>query len=278
VWARQPDRNQLLSLIGLGTGPTINDILRKHQAQLDERWTARRGLPAGYRVPPLARLSDPDPEDTEEAINTVLGMVGGGGGNILSFGRGLPNAARLQRAANLGYAPQTYYWAGTRDVPRFAASLRARAEPGTPAREAYILSETPADALARAGINPATEGARVMPLRVRRGQFGRMRLSEGLGDRELAVNLAEVRDAGLYDSTHILWPSGERALAVFNPRNIRSTNAQFDPRRVRASDLLAGIGAGGLVAAGAAAPGTAPEWDAHDGNAGPATSPDAEDP
>src|SRR5438309_1738238 len=39
-----------------------------------------------------------DPEEMDRALGAILGMVGGGGGNILSFGRGLPNAARLQRA------------------------------------------------------------------------------------------------------------------------------------------------------------------------------------
>lgn len=136
--------------------------------------------------------------------------------------------------------------------------LRLRGRDRRRYRHAYLLSSSPQQALSRVGISAADEGAQVLALRVALGRTGVADIPAGTDiSRELAPNLALWRDAGL-DSIRLLMPRGDPLLAVFNPRNIRSVNAQFDPRRAGSRDILAGIG-GGVVAAEASGAGPSSE-------------------
>ena len=72
-------------------------------------------------------------------------------------------------------------------------------------------------------------------------------LSGAKRDGHKGVKFENLDDApGLYNrpATHV---------AIFDPKNIRSTNAQFDPAKAGSADILAGLAGLGVLGAGAAA-------------------------
>jgi len=179
-------------------------------------------------------------------------------GNVLPFGRtpvrpipthqsaaeaGVETAvAREERIRNLGFAPETAYIAETRDIRRLSPDLQSR-NPLSPWAHSYPLATDPEHALRFWELSGAEQGARIMPLRVRLGAHQPLVVDPRWHNAHAVDALLNLRDRGA-NSVRLFSSDMSRPplLVVFEPNQVRSANAVFDPKRIRASDLLAGVG------------------------------------
>lgn len=140
-------------------------------------------------------------------------------------------------------------------VERGQDSNEAKALEGAYESTAELVSKASGDG---DNYRTVTEGANVIPAAVR-GNFLDYD-ADGSNWRKANKNAIEQAKLGGYDgvriknvvdsaTTNTQKPSN--VMAVFDPKNIRSVNAAFDPAKKESSNLLAGLGAG-VVAGGAA--------------------------
>lgn len=185
---------------------------------------------------------------------------------------GLPmdTASRMERARHLGFdVDKTYYHGSKADIEAFDSS---RVRENYPYSIGQHFSDSPNVASgyaddARNAITdfdpkdpfsvPSPEGANVTPVYLKKGN----ELTMGTMDSptyaidtqrgEIASKVMESRREGdPIDSVVMHSPSGSDAV-VFDPKNIRSPNAEFNPAKGSSGNLLASVaGATGLVAAG----------------------------
>lgn len=128
------------------------------------------------------------------------------------FGELDENAARLARAEAQGFDTSRVWYHGTQSAfPSF------RPQRGAYGRGVYVTRDlAKADAYANKGVHSRAEGANVIPVYLRRGKS-----SPTLPNDRLA----------------------------YDPRDVRSIFARFDPSKADSAELLAGLAAGLPVSA-----------------------------
>jgi len=184
----------------------------------------------------------------------------------------MSQAARMQRADELAFNPKTLYHATTSDVDKFERSMMGRnASLGSGQKAVWLstspdVSETylPGAFVNRANVKDSadlgdgvgryySEGSNIMPVRARLKpestevfDMGGARYDEGVVNNILkeakknkskAVVFKNFRDEGIMGLG-----SGRKAtsIAVFDPADIRSVNAAFDPAKRKSANIMAG--------------------------------------
>jgi hypothetical protein len=182
-----------------------------------------------------------------ELLGAVLPM--GGAKRALD----MSHAARMKRATEQGYGINAFH--GTaRDVRAFDNDALGAATGHPTASLGHYFSTDPKDAASWAGKGLNPTGRNVMPVKLKVANPYRMSADEwqaiqSSGDAAAAA--ARMKALG-HDGIAIGNGSGGDWVVAFEPSQIRSRFAAFDPARSNSSDLLAGLGA--LMTSGAAAP------------------------
>jgi len=156
-----------------------------------------------------------------------------------------PVEMRMARARRLGFDTETPLYHGTTaDFAEFNGGANLRDTRG------IHLADDPETANFFAGMG---QNGRVMPVYVR----GRLREHVGPTGSAIEATIRQARAAGdagvsvTYPGTSRNGFRPRREIIVFDPSNIRSRFAAFDPARSNSSDLLAGLAigvpAGGLT-------------------------------
>lgn len=217
-------------------------------------------------------------------VATALGVVPVIGDAAAKAVRGLDmsQAARMQRAMDQNFYNRQFYHATTKDFPAFQKNkMGTSASIGTKEKAVWMSSDPevagtylPGQFVNRANA-PHTEdigggvgrhyseGSNIMPLRVSLdpdkiswwdmggARYNQEDVEEILANARRegmqAVAFKNIKDEGMMGLG-----SGKPAisLAVFDPANIRSINAAFDPAKRGSSNLMAGVG--GVLAGGSA--------------------------
>jgi hypothetical protein len=182
----------------------------------------------------------------------------------------MDEASRMARAESEGFDTGTTFYHGTKaDIDEFNPNPSDAYDSGWLGRGTYITTN-PGTASAYSGLKAGTGGERVMPLYARLNDMKildvdpsakivgqRIEMEEG---REAARRWAqdqtdELRAQG-YDGVRVTYRAGDvgssagEELVVFDPKNLRSRSARFDPSKFESASLIAG--GAGLLGAGMA--------------------------
>jgi hypothetical protein len=184
----------------------------------------------------------------------------------------MSQAARMQRADEMGFNPKTLYHATSSDIDQFSKNMMGKSSSLGSGQKAVWLNTSPdvvETYLPGAFVNRAnvkdsadlgdgvgryySEGGNIMPVLARLNpentewfDMGGARYDEQTVNNILknakknkakAVVFKNIRDEGVMGLG-----SGRRAtsIAVFNPSDIRSVNAAFDPAKRNSANLMAG--------------------------------------
>jgi hypothetical protein len=177
-------------------------------------------------------------------------------------GLGLPagNTA-MDRAGAMGFDTPAYHGTNA-DIKEFDLSKHGTStDKGDFGKAVYVSTDNSiANSYAKAKDKYGKDisGANVMPLSIKEnnvypvnGQQGMTELINKLGGEDAWYELQQnpdkyanaIKDLG-YDSVR---DYGYKQSAVFEPKNIRSRFAAFDPFRRHEADILAGVGVGGML-------------------------------
>jgi len=177
-------------------------------------------------------------------------------------GLGLPSGnTAMDRAGAMGFDTPAYHGTNA-DIKEFDLSKHGTStDKGDFGKAVYVSTD---NAIANNYANAKDmygkdiSGANVMPLSIKEnnaypvnGQQGMAELIKKLGGEDAWYDLQQnpdkyanaIKDLG-YDSVR---DYGYKQSAVFNPANIRSRFAAFDPMRRHEADILAGVGVGGML-------------------------------
>ena len=181
----------------------------------------------------------------------------------------MDEASRMARAESEGFDTGTTFYHGTRaDIDEFNPNPSDAYDSGWLGRGTYVTTN-PGTASAYAGLKAGPGGENVMPLYARLNDMKildvdpsakiagqRIEMEQG---REAARRWAQDRTDELraqgYDGVRVTYKPGDvgssagEELVVFDPKNLRSLFARFDPSKSESASLLAG--GAGLLATGA---------------------------
>jgi hypothetical protein len=144
-------------------------------------------------------------------------------------GLGLPaNNTAMDRAKAMGFDDKTYYHGTNADIKAFDPEKSAMGG-------ITWIAETPKYANDYT-TNSLLGGGNIIPLRANMGKTAGWKEYDQLG-------LDELTGRG-YQSAWLPEKNAESVGFVFNPNQLRSTNAAFDPFRRNEGNILAGLGAG----------------------------------
>ena len=148
---------------------------------------------------------------------------------VAEGGLGLPatNTA-MDRAKAMGFDDKTYYHGTNADIKAFDPEKSAMGG-------ITWIAETPKYANDFT-TNSSLGSGNILPLKARMGKTAGWKEYDQLG-------LDELTGRG-YESTWLPEKNAESVGFVFNPNQLRSTNAAFDPFRRNEADILAGVGVG----------------------------------
>jgi predicted GNAT family acetyltransferase len=208
-------------------------------------------------------------ESMYRPINVAFNPDQTSGPNLLSGNAlDMSQKARLARAKEQGFDVDNVYYHGTnKDIEAFDDSLFQKFDAGDYGAGVY-LTESPASASAYAEWR--TRGKRggeanVLPVNVKSGNFYTIYKDSNLpdaqqkfppiDDKEYSKYFSDELKKQGYDGVKVIMrdvddETGEivgefiQELVVFDPKNIRSVNAAFDPAAKDSSKLLAGTVAG----------------------------------
>jgi len=254
-WYRKPDARY---------GPTnfLLDAATKFIGQ--PLYDAYKGISqaAGFEQDPNAPPGYVSHDALNRAANGIAaGQVMGSGfakapaGALRSSAAGsdldMSQAARMQRARDMGFDTETILYHGTPEGLDAFDLNKAGNNTGSMASDvkAVFMSPDPVEAnnYAFGYLGDPIDGGRVMPLYVR-GKIKRLEYSEPVhlwktvreeGIRKArmegfdGIEWANVRDGDAHGQ------SPTTVTAVFDPTNIRSVNAAFDPAKSSSSNLMA---------------------------------------
>jgi hypothetical protein len=154
---------------------------------------------------------------------------------VAEGGLGLPvNNTAMDRAKALGFDDKTYYHGTNADIKAFDPEKSAMGG-------ITWIAETPKYANDFT-TNSSLGSGNILPLKAKMGKTAGWKEYDQLG-------LDELTGRG-YESTWLPEKNAESVGFVFNPNQLRSTNAAFDPFRRNEADILAGVGVGVPVASG----------------------------
>ena len=166
----------------------------------------------------------------------------------------MDEASRMARAAEQGFdVDATLYHGTAHDINKFKPSTSGALGPGV-----YVGDSSVANSYASQAGWRMTGGDTVMPLIVPKGPYATeaqfdeavLRAPVNLNGRGKHQNAADELarqgfvgvEARTYDG------EGHPSRVIFDPANIRSKFAAFDPAKRGSANLLAGVGAGAIVA------------------------------
>lgn len=152
----------------------------------------------------------------------------------------------LTRAIEGGWSRPRWYHATNADISAFDLAKIRRGNPLYPGEHGIWTSSAPEVAQAFA----VGDNVNIMPLRLRLGRSADIPWEPSFRGHEIAGLLSDLRAAG-YDSAvfrgyrdtgrnGLITPSSDAAV-VFDPVNIRSIFAAFDPAARGSADLLRGL-------------------------------------
>jgi hypothetical protein len=173
-------------------------------------------------------------------VNLAGGMVdnalGSAGGKLARGASDLPMdlASRMARAKEMGFDTDMTWYHGTRagEFPEFSPSQSGTLGPGS------YLTNSASDAGDFARFASGDNGPSVMPL-MARGRMADMAEYNALLDETLPYRDAQREAVRILQEAGYSGLRSGNEVSVFDPRNIRSTSAAFDPAKSDSSNLLA---------------------------------------
>jgi hypothetical protein len=161
-------------------------------------------------------------------------------------------ASRNARAVEQGYDPfETWYHGTADDIAAFDPAKSQSRDFGHAGKGTYVASH-PGIARAYANTAAGSADANIMPLRTSANNPLRISLEEkqalGQAGPSATARLQQQAISEGFDSIEVIMPNGEiLEKVIFDPANIRSTNAAFDPANKGKSALLGGLGGAAVV-------------------------------
>jgi len=175
-------------------------------------------------------------------------------------GLDMSQAGRMGRAKEMGYDTETVLYHGTtEDFDAFIASENGAYGPG------IYFGTTPKIASSYASPNSYRQGempdnAKVIPVYLKKGQYASLSKIDDVAAEIRKNNSAIDEDASYVEAVKKLQEEGfigvrdrqKGYISIFDPANIRSVNAAFDPEKAGSSTLLAAapfaaVGGAGLT-------------------------------
>jgi hypothetical protein len=239
-WEELPLRKQL-EWLEAGQGRVYKNLAGEAEARAVQ---ARQNLTADERRARAPWL-DYDVPEADQIVRFESGgpqmslpdnALGSAGGRLAKGAADLPMdlASRMARAKKMGFDTENVMYHGTRsgELPEFSPSQSGTLGPGT------YLTNSASDAGDFARFASGDNGPAVMPL-MARGPMADMAEYRALLDETLPYRDAQ-REAIriLQDAGYSGLRSGNE-VSVFDPKNIRSTSAAFDPALSDSANLLA---------------------------------------
>ena len=161
-------------------------------------------------------------------------------------------ASRNARAVEQGYDPfETWYHGTADDIAAFDPAKSQSRDFGHAGKGTYVASH-PGIARAYANTAAGSADANIMPLRTSANNPLRISLEQkqllGQAGPSATAKLQQQAISEGFDSVEVIMPNGEiLEKVIFDPANIRSTNAAFDPANKGKSALLGGLGGAAVV-------------------------------
>lgn len=180
-------------------------------------------------------------------------------------GLAMDHASRMQRARELGYDPDTTLYHGTNKEFDSFDTGKAGSGVGTSGESATWLTPSPAEASAWAKVTGGGNGDRVLPVHTRMtnpkiissSELTQLRIPSkpdtlAYNSKVFEAELEKARAAGhdgvVFKNVDEGFAHGAQdQIAVFDPSNIRSKFAAFDPTQSHSPDLLASNAREGAV-------------------------------
>jgi hypothetical protein len=166
----------------------------------------------------------------------VDNALGSAGGKLARGASDLPMdlASRMARAKEMGFDTDMTWYHGTRagEFPEFSPSQSGTLGPGS------YLTNSASDAGDFARFASGDNGPSVMPL-MARGRMADMAEYNALLDETLPYRDAQREAVRILQEAGYSGLRSGNEVSVFDPRNIRSTSAAFDPAKSDSSNLLA---------------------------------------
>ena len=171
----------------------------------------------------------------------------------------MSQAARMQRARDMGFHPATFYHGTVGDFPSFDLSKGGQVSSSRAGSQGVSVTPTPgvANEFSQLASDKSGGNASVMPLRARLGKVGSVTLDGSEKNLEVAATLANLFK-GNYDTVVLKnyttpgGAGGNNVLVVKDPAQLRSVNAAFDPEKMNSANLLYANGGRPGAATGAA--------------------------
>jgi hypothetical protein len=164
----------------------------------------------------------------------------------------MDTASRNARAVEQGYDPfETWYHGTADDITAFDPAKSQSRDFGHAGKGTYVASH-PGIARAYANTAAGSADANIMPLRTSANNPLRISLEEkqalGQAGPSATARLQQQAISEGFDSVEVIMPNGEiLERVIFDPANIRSINAAFDPANKGKSALLGGLGGAAVV-------------------------------
>jgi hypothetical protein len=164
----------------------------------------------------------------------------------------MDTASRNARAVEQGYDPfETWYHGTADDITAFDPAKSQSRDFGHAGKGTYVASH-PGIARAYANTAAGSADANIMPLRTSANNPLRISLEEkqalGQAGPSATARLQQQAISEGFDSIEVIMPNGEiLEKVIFDPANIRSTNAAFDPANKGKSALLGGLGGAAVI-------------------------------
>jgi hypothetical protein len=184
-------------------------------------------------------------------------------------GLDMSQAARLQRAQAMGFDTNTpfYHGSANENIQAFKSNQSETgegifltnnpfvAEEYSNVRDLMSLDELPVGATNQQGFYDLYVRGKFKPIDVKGAHFSQVNMRQAIADAK-AEGFDGVDFQNINDAKYSRSMSGTTRV-VFDPRNIRSVNAAFDPEETGSANILAGIGTGaaGVTAASMAGEG-----------------------
>jgi hypothetical protein len=167
----------------------------------------------------------------------------------IAKGLDMSQEARMQRAKDMGFDTENVFFHGTKsDISAFDSSKTQTRDAGYIGEGVYLTGKTSlANFYAGSAKTEGDAGANVMPVltRVQNTKVysiaDKAKFAWGIkSSPQRAVELTETLKSGGYDSAMVVDSQGEVVeMVVFDPSQIRSVNASFDPEFKASPELLA---------------------------------------
>jgi hypothetical protein len=222
----------------------------------DEAWRQAEGSP--WKSPEPGWLAKLMAHPGTQGLLNAANFIGPGPKASLKAGLSMDKGARIARAKEMGFDTDTVLYHGT-TAPKFDRFELGHMRPGNTAKDDVGVFTTPDPQTASryAGwdeIFPDPNMGSVLPLYAR-GNLGVHDFGGGKYGRPEAIAAAKAagKDGVILKNHYDAGGVGDQYV-IFDPKNLRSINADFDPAQTNSSNLMASrlaptLGAGAAIGA-----------------------------